>query len=194
MYGEVLAQAVIRGLRSVNAKQGERYYDLGAGAGKTVAVAWLMGLRATGVELIESRFKHACAALERLPVAGRPAAVSSELSFVHGSFLDIDFCDADIIFIDSIMFSNQLMSNLADRAACLRKGARVIFVGNKAFTKSQGVTRAIEYSSPRTVSNISATWGQTLFTIQFKLSEAGTAGPSKWGVHAPSASSSCRMD
>jgi len=178
VYGEVRAASVLRALKLVHAKPGERYYDLGSGAGKTAAIAWLSGLRATGVELIPRRHTHACTALTRLPLE-RPPTASSELSFVHSSFLDIDFCDADIVFIDAVMFSSELLNNLADRATCLRKGARLIWVGLKSFSRTQKVKRSEEYSTTRHVYDILASWGKTQFGTQEKLTESSERSPSQ---------------
>merc|ERR1719333_1719583 len=47
-YGELLPFGVLDMLWRVGAKPGDRFYDLGAGPGKVVALAWLCGLRATG--------------------------------------------------------------------------------------------------------------------------------------------------
>merc|ERR1719321_2077011 len=97
-------------LHHVGAKAGQRYYDLGSGMGKTTALAWLMGLDATGVELATPRWQTSCAALGRLR-ALRNSSNSSlpGLRYIHASFTEIDFSDADIVFTDSMMFTPEML-------------------------------------------------------------------------------------
>jgi len=56
-YGEVLPETVAAMLHRLGARAGQRYYDLGSGTGKTAALAWLLGLDATGVELVSARWR-----------------------------------------------------------------------------------------------------------------------------------------
>ena len=60
VYGELSAASVVESLALAHVRRGERFYDLGSGGGKVVAMAWLLGLRATGVELLSKRFTSAC--------------------------------------------------------------------------------------------------------------------------------------
>jgi len=187
VYGELASSSVLRALERAQWRPGERFYDLGSGGGKVVAMAWLLGMRATGVELLSKRFTSACAAVRRLPVAGRPANASSTLSFIRSSFLDVDWCDGDIVYVNAVMFSPQLMSSLAERAACLRRGARMVFVGHKCFDLPHGVPRraTAHWSSPVAVANHSASWGETSVTFQQKVTDRGEQRqPSQWKAYA----------
>ena len=45
---------------------------------------------------------------------------------MHGSFFSLDWSDADIVFTDSVMFSQETMAELSRRGAALKQGARII--------------------------------------------------------------------
>jgi SAM-dependent methyltransferase len=123
-YGELLPTTVAYMLALAGARPGQRYYDLGSGTGKTVYLAGLLGLNATGVELVPNRTRVACDAL------GRPVKTGhfekGSMNFVTGSFLAVDFSDADVVFTDSVMFSDDLKEGLARIARRMKPGAKVI--------------------------------------------------------------------
>lgn len=125
-YGEMDPVSVKELLQKVSAKPGEKYYDLGAGDGKTVMVAWLMGLDATGVELVPNRFQASCEALQRLKKVPAPATASKQLRFFQGSVTNLDFADADILFVQNLCFDWELTKNITRAAKAMRKGARIL--------------------------------------------------------------------
>ena len=59
-YGELRPAGVAKMLQLASAKPGEIYFDLGSGTGKTVVLAWLLGLNACGVELVKERWETSC--------------------------------------------------------------------------------------------------------------------------------------
>jgi SAM-dependent methyltransferase len=128
VYGEVSATSVADMLDRLGAAAGERYYDLGAGDGKTAAVAWLRGMHATGIELVGRRHAASCAAVGALrdELAERRAARAGSLRMLRGSFLQLDWSDADVVFVASVTFSDELMALLAEAARRLRRGARIV--------------------------------------------------------------------
>lgn len=126
IYGELKPQGVITLLRSLGVKSGMHYYDLGSGGGKTVAIAGqVFGMNATGIELSEVRHDVACAALRKLK-NNKSRARSGGIRFVHGSFFDHDFSDADIVFTDSLMFSPDMLTRLGRLGRGLKQGARIV--------------------------------------------------------------------
>jgi len=126
-YGEVLPMTFVQLLQHVGAKPGQKYYDLGSGTGKTVVAAWLSGLDATGVELISKRWNTACMSLIKAKHLGfRKQGQGAGLNFVHASFLDLDFSDADIVFTDSSTFSKHMMETLASVARRMKPGSKII--------------------------------------------------------------------
>jgi SAM-dependent methyltransferase len=127
IYGEILPKGVAEFLKKY-AKKGQKYYDLGAGNGKTVALAYLLGLDATGVEIGTQRWKNACAAVERLKSNKSTTDVEHGpgMRQVHGSFLEVDFSDADIVFIDNLEFPPEVTAGIAKTARKLKPGAKIL--------------------------------------------------------------------
>lgn len=200
IYGEILPSSVAAMLRQLDASAGDRYYDLGSGDGKTAAVAWHAGLHAVGIELVEHRFNASCRAVAALREAwsargedsGGPAQAVAEpaargsLRLLRGSFLDLDWSAADIIFVASVTFSDALMEKLAMRARRLRRGAKIV-----SWRPFPGADFA-----PRGVVRLSATWQLTEeeslpFSLQEKVTEAElmdeSSSPAVGGVSADSA-------
>eukprot|EP00928_Gymnodinium_smaydae_P045795 TRINITY_DN30483_c2_g2_i1.p1 TRINITY_DN30483_c2_g2~~TRINITY_DN30483_c2_g2_i1.p1 ORF type:complete len:492 (-),score=31.19 TRINITY_DN30483_c2_g2_i1:379-1731(-) len=146
-YGELTPEGFMDILWRVGAKPGDRFYDLGSGIGKLPAIAWMLGLRATGVELSRTRWDTACEAVSamgkvnlrgELPrgghscTSGLPSRLTSGLDYVLGSFLDVDFRDADVVFISSVVYNDRLMSKVAEIARWMKRGAKIISFHNLA--------------------------------------------------------------
>lgn len=129
VYGELLPTTVLEMLLKVEATPGKRYYDLGSGTGKTVAIAGLLGLNATGVELERQRFGAACEAVERAKAHGLEKPASGSIRYVHGSFLEVDFSDADVVFTDNVMFPPEMNLGLARAARRMKPGSKIISHG-----------------------------------------------------------------
>lgn len=126
-YGEIRPTTFVQLLQHAGAQAGQKYYDLGSGTGKTVFAAWLLGLDATGVELIDPRFKTACTSVLKAKSLGfRKLVDGPGVSFKHGSFLDLDFSDADVLFTDSSLFSKKVMANLTRIASRMKPGSKII--------------------------------------------------------------------
>jgi len=170
VYGEVVPEAFLQLLRMLKVRPGQRFYDLGSGAGKTVAMAaHVFGLRATGIELSKDRHDAGCAALEALQrgwgsgESQVEAGAAAEL--VHGSFFDYDISDADVIFTDSVMFSKDMMQRIAAMGKSLRRGARIV----SAAGLPGGDYRKVDSVS------IQGTWGDLRLSIFEKTSASRPA-------------------
>mmetsp|Transcript_108346 Transcript_108346/g.288312 ORF Transcript_108346/g.288312 Transcript_108346/m.288312 type:complete len:382 (-) Transcript_108346:122-1267(-) len=160
IYGEITPDAFLDMMRKLGARHGQRFYDLGSGTGKTIAMAaHLFGMEATGIELSKDRHDVGCAALhalEQLRASASPkalekggaknlqrlyltdnkigdagaaavaqAAASGSAELVRGSFFDYDFSDADLVFVDSVEFTDDMMARIADLARSAKEGARI---------------------------------------------------------------------
>jgi len=125
VYGEIQPSAVLDMLRLTGVKEGQKFYDLGCGYGKTVVLAWLLGLNATGVELAQDRWQGSCDALHGAPKIG-VSGHGNGVNFVRASFFDVDFSDADLVFMNSVMFSDATMMGLAKVARRLRPGSKIV--------------------------------------------------------------------
>lgn len=129
VYGEIRSATALAMLEHLGARPGQRYYDLGSGTGKTVVLAWLLGLEATGVELVTNRWRTACDALGGLRnVSAKPLRGdgSAGMRHVRGSLLEADISDADIVFADSVMFSEDMMDGIAKSVQGLKPGALLV--------------------------------------------------------------------
>jgi hypothetical protein len=125
IYGEILPNAVANFLKQYTTK-GQKYYDLGAGHGKTVALAYLLGLDATGVEIGSQRWENSCAALKRMEPKKDTVEHGPGMRFIHGSFLETDFSDADLMFVDNLEYPDELTAGIAKNAAKMRPGTKII--------------------------------------------------------------------
>lgn len=132
LYQDLPPEGVLDMLRKVGAKPGDKFYDLGAGPGKTVGIAYLAGLNAVGVELAESRVVGACKALTKLHASDKDQHGS--MSMIRGSFTDVDFSDADIAFFDVAKCGKlicgpeymKMVDGLIPSAMAMRKGTTFV--------------------------------------------------------------------
>lgn len=130
-YGEIFPQGTFDMLWTVGAKPGDRFYDLGAGTGKVVALAWMAGLRATGVELSQARWGESCKAVANMrrcdntddDATGDPTLA---VDFLCASLCDLDFTDGDVVFACSVLYSAELISKLAATARWMKPGSRIV--------------------------------------------------------------------
>lgn len=128
VYGELQPMSFVQLLDSIDARPGQRYYDLGSGTGKNVIMAALLGFNATGVEIVRQRWQEACNALARARSKGlkRGTQNAADASFMRGSFLDADLSDADVVFADSVLFTPQMMQGIASLAERMKPGTKII--------------------------------------------------------------------
>lgn len=185
VYGEILPEAVLEMFRITGAHEGQRYYDLGSGYGKTVVLGWLMGLNATGVELADNRWGASCNALRRAPEVGVSGS-GNGVNFLHASFLDVDFADADLVFMDSVMFSEETMRALAEQAKHLRPEAKI--VSSHFGLPGPGFKELGQLKGAVSWSNRKSRW-----TIQSVRPEAHKRATSNSGSHAGHSSQMCTI-
>ena len=147
-YGEVVPKSVLEMLNEIRASPGQVFYDLGSGDGKVAGVAWALGLRSTGVELVADRWATSCEATRRLrrtPARySQMRAAGTLLRFVQGSILDYSFCDADVVYAAATLFPRWLIREVGKAARCLKKGATVVILGSAA-----GAGRDLRYRHER---------------------------------------------
>lgn len=133
-YGETEPEGQLAVLKAVGAKPGQRYYDLGAGLGRNVLVAWLLGMEATGVELSHEMFAYSCKRVNNFTAhSANAAAVLAKarhggrpLRLVEGDVALYDFSDADVVFMNDKCWSEGLVHKLDSSLAQLHRGAKVV--------------------------------------------------------------------
>jgi len=123
VYGELSPFSLVAMLNCMSAEAGQRFYDLGCGTGKAVLLAGLLGLSATGIEIIKERYDTACAALENLKAQVKHGC--EEIRLLHADVLEVDFCDADIVYSHNLTWPPDVLQKVAQMAAGLRKGSLV---------------------------------------------------------------------
>lgn len=131
-YGEVVFYSFVRILEMAEPKPQEVFYDLGSGAGKAVFIAGLVFdfSKACGIEKLEGLYNLSIETLANLKTLPERETLLSHketnIQFIHGDFLQEDFSDADIVFINATCFRGDLFNEIIVRLLKLKPGARVI--------------------------------------------------------------------
>lgn len=135
VYGEVLPDSFYEMISAVSPRPGQVFYDLGSGTGKAVFLAYLMFdfRKSCGIELVDALYDGAVGVKKRFDNGIRPSIAKElgdrQLSFILGSFLDeklADIKDADVIFMNSTCFQDDLMEALEQKLEVLQPHAVVI--------------------------------------------------------------------
>lgn len=134
-YGEVEFASMISILDMCEIKPGEVFWDLGCGTGKCLLAAALLHPELSavkGVELLESLYTACCEAICRYEAEGKTA-----ISVIQGDILVVDWSEADIVYISSLCFPENLLIQAAVCMENLKPGARVLtlkaFLSENAF-------------------------------------------------------------
>jgi SAM-dependent methyltransferase len=174
IYGEVDYSSFYKVLRKINPAPGSTFYDLGSGTGKAVMAARFaqdFG-RCVGIEILETLHGQAKKIVDRFNKKFRrylAMSMSQQVSVHHGSLLEVDWSDGDVVFANSTCFDDSLIDDLSKLAEGLKPGAIVI-----TFTK--GLTsnkfEVLERKRYR------MSWGPATVYIHRRLNHNGTpVGP-----------------
>ncbi|WP_367608025.1 hypothetical protein [Legionella sp. W05-934-2] len=127
-YGEIRFQSFIALLSLCKPGQETIFYDLGSGAGKAVvAAAMVFPLKkATGIERLNTLDEQAQQIKQRLITHPNYIHKEPVIHFNHNDFLLCDWCDGNLIFINSTAIIGDLWSQLMDKLALLKNDAIVI--------------------------------------------------------------------
>lgn len=132
VYGEVVPESFYQVIADLHPQPGEVFYDLGSGTGKAVILAHLLFdfKRVTGIELLDSLHNAAADVVERYEKEFRPELKkyvdNRECKVIHGDILQADFRDADIIFMNSTCFQDDLMQAIEPKLEVIHANAHVI--------------------------------------------------------------------
>jgi len=177
VYGEVSFKSLAEVMWGdvIELKSGGVFYDLGSGTGRGVFTASLINdwSKLQGVEILEGLYQAGVdvqARYERDFKASRTDAEKKQhISFVHGSFLEVDWSDGDLVFANSTCFDEELMNEIAKQASTLKDGAFVV-----TLTKSlKADYLQLLYSKQHTMS-----WGYATVHIHKKVVPIPTGTPS----------------
>lgn len=120
IYGEIDFLSFFTILEETKPQDGEVFYDLGSGAGKAVFTAgfFFNFSKVCGIELLEPLYRLAKNQLIKVPLP--------KLEFINKNFLEIDFSDADIIYVAATCLENSTWEKLINKMANLKPGSRII--------------------------------------------------------------------
>jgi hypothetical protein len=136
IYGEIRPAGMVRMLHNLSVAPQQMFLDLGSGAGKFPIIAsQIFGMNAKGIELVPKRHTSGCGAIEKLRSLAETRGESTEwsshmplgsLQLLQGSFFDYDVSDADVIFMDSVEWSDDMMQRLGQMFQGLKPGSKVM--------------------------------------------------------------------
>jgi len=179
IYGEVDYQSFYKVLRKIHFKPGGTFYDLGSGTGKAVIAARLTRdfSKCIGIEILHGLHDAARFAVQNFHQNFRKFLNSGQTqhtSVYHGSFLEYDWSDGDVVFANSTCFDDNLMLQMAKQAESLKPGS--IFV---TFTK--GLTsKKFEVLERK---RYKMSWGPATVFIHRRLNQDGSSiGPSNLNI------------
>lgn len=131
-YGEINPDTFIDMIELVSPKPGEVFYDLGSGTGKAVFCAALLNdwKKCGGVELLPALHEAAqnlAQVFENMPEVKKLYPSRSYLfSFLNQDFNQVDFSDADVVFLHATTFGQPNWDNLKAKLNKLKPGTRAI--------------------------------------------------------------------
>ena len=131
-YGEMAPEVFAEMLAVVKPQPGEVFYDLGSGTGKPIYTAALLydWKKCCGVELLPGLFEVSCALCPRFLAMREVKKYFSgrhfPIEFVLQDFLQVDFQEADVVYVHASTFSPYTMEPLALKFRELKSGARII--------------------------------------------------------------------
>jgi len=134
VYGEVTFLAFFNILEKVKPKANEIFYDLGAGTGKPVlaAASFYKISKAYGVELLDG-FVDKTNQLKNkaIELAKEKSLKLSSIEFIKHDFINLDFSNGDIIFINATCLDYNSWEKLQAKFQKLKVGSRVIVTTKK---------------------------------------------------------------
>jgi hypothetical protein len=134
-YGEIDFLSFYCILKKTEPKEGEIFYDLGAGIGKAVFCAALFFnlSKSKGIELLMPLYEKANFFLKKAKTLYEPDEEQQKylkqmntIEFINDNFLQYDFLDANIIYVAATCLNDATWEQLITKMARLKPGSRVI--------------------------------------------------------------------
>lgn len=133
VYGEVVPDSFLEIITETHPQKGQIFYDLGSGTGKAVILAHLLFdfSEAIGIEFVDSLYDASLKVKQRYESEIKPSLEQyvgdKQINFILGDFLNQDLSNADVIFMNSTCFQDDLMDALDNKLHTnLKPGAQVI--------------------------------------------------------------------
>lgn len=140
IYGEVEFLPFYIMLDRVKPKPNEIFYDLGSGAGKATftAAIYFDFAKAYGVELLPGLFDLANSQINKayslVDIKDNNKSFKNQIAkieFINNNFLNVDFSDADVVFVNATCLSYPTWEKLVEKFTHLKPGSRVIVTTKK---------------------------------------------------------------
>lgn len=128
VYGEIDFLSFFTILEKARPKSGDVFYDLGSGSGKAVFTAAMFFdlSKSCGIELLLPLHNKAMDQLKKATSVLKIEKKRPEIQFIKGDFFDIDYNDANIIYIAATCLSDETWKKLIHKMSTLKPGTRII--------------------------------------------------------------------
>ncbi len=158
-YGEIEFLSFIALLSLVHPNSDTIFYDLGSGIGKAViACAMVFNVnRSCGIELLNPLHDAALKQLQQLQCQSNYQEVAKKIHFIHADFLQTDFSDATLIFINASTFFGEIWIELNNQLQQMKPGVIIITTSKKLLSAAFIVTKA---------TTVQMSWGPVSAYIQ----------------------------
>jgi len=149
-------------------KPGLVFYDLGSGSGKAPAIAsYVFGMHSVGIELSTDRHHVACAAQDQWRHLQNGLGGSS--LFIQGSFFDFNISDADVVYMNNMEFSADMMDRLGGVVRATRPGTKILSMKGGPELPAW-ITSATDFKHLEDLETTTS-WGSAFLHIHEKLTE-----------------------
>jgi len=133
LYGETLFQSWKKIVENANPKKDGVFFDLGSGVGRSVIASHLLFdfQKSVGFEMLEDLHNQALETKELLYKIADEETLNRiskhELQFVRGNFFEIDFYEADLVFLNYHIRNSQKFLDLEKKLLQqLKPGSKII--------------------------------------------------------------------
>ncbi len=132
-YGEIEFESFLALLSLIKPTEETTFYDLGCGTGKAVIAASMVYdlKKAVGVELFEGLYLKAVQQQKKLAKISGYQGKAERIQWIHANFLDVNFSDATLIFINSTAFSPETWQILERHLAQTAIGSTIMTMSKK---------------------------------------------------------------
>lgn len=128
-YGEVEFLHLMPVLELCQVQAGQVLWDLGCGSGKclvTVALLCPQLQVCKGVEFLDRLYTLCSETVNSANECG----VGAPIQVYQGDMLQVDWSDADLLYLSSVCFPQELMNGIFEKTKLLKKGTKVITLKN----------------------------------------------------------------
>ena len=160
-YGEIEVIHFTALLKIASPKRGGVFWDLGSGTGKALIAAALGRnefSKICGVEELDNLYNTSVKVIDNF--CKKTKTDKQKFLLVKGDMTKIDWSDADVIYISSICFPDELIKELEEKGKYLKKGTKIISLKNWNQTKMYNVIMNME---------VKMTWGKNGVYVLEKL-------------------------